>query len=285
MSEKPQLRSYLNVHHYLADLYKYRKANEAGFSYETWSQELNINNRSFLRQIVIGRRTLTEKVTQIFCDRLNLQGVDREFFELLVSYSNCKNQKQRNLFGQKLMLLMKQDFQQTEIQNYYELVSTPLYPKILTLLTFRDIPKDSNSLAMLLGVPVDDVRKGLEKLYSLGLIELNEETQQWKATERQVKVPDVVGDGALLDYHSESLKEAIAARNLSKDQRRYKAVLLPLNPQEFSEFLADMQVFVKDTLKKYDTDDLRSRRLHQVNFNIYTVSEEPGVLSGAEVSP
>lgn len=80
-----------------------------------------------------------------------------------------------------------------------------------------------------------------------------------------------------MDFHAQSLTEAIQAQRLPRDQRRYKAMLVPLNSQEFVQFMGELQSFVTETMKKYDTDDLRSRRLHQINFNIYAVSEESEV--------
>ncbi|MFM6930506.1 MAG: TIGR02147 family protein [Bdellovibrio sp.] len=283
-NKKPDLKTYLNVHQYLGDLYKYRKATEEYFSYETWSQELDIKNRSFLRQIVIGKRSLTSETTKLLCDRMGFYGIDREYFQLLVLYSKSSTQEQRNLYGRKLMQLIKTDHEQTEIENYYELISTPLYPKILTLLTFKDIRKDRESIARLLNTEAKEIEAGLGVLDNLKLICFNEESQEWQSTEKSVKVPDQIGDAALLDYHSKSLQEAIAAKSLPKDQRRYKALLLPLNHSEFAEFLEDLQGFVKQSLKKFDTDDLRTRKLHQVNFNIYAVSEEPEYTSEMEIS-
>lgn len=271
---KPELRTYLDIHQYLEDLYRYRKQTEISFSYESWAQELDLKNRSYLRQIVIGRRSITEGTIKIFCDRLNLQGADREYFNLLVLYSKSRNQEQRNLYGRKLMQLLKSDYEQVEIQNYFEFVSTPLYPKLLTLLSFRDIDKSAQGLAHLLSKTVQEIEKALVDLHRLKLIQWNEEATQWQTTHHAFKVPDEVGSLALSEYHKQSLQEAIAADQLPKEQRRYKTLLLPLSGEEFSEFLEDLQVFVKQSLRKFDTDDLQKRRLHQVNFNIYSVTEE-----------
>lgn len=280
---KPDLKTYLNVHLYLEDLYKFRKATEAHFSYESWSQELEIRNRSFLRQIVIGKRSLTSETSKLLCERLNFEESEREYFELLVLYSKRGNQEQRNFYGRKLMQLLKTNNEQVEIEKYYELVSTPLYPKIRTLLSFRDIRKDTASIARLLGAKIQEIEEGLEVLQKMQLISFDEKSQEWQSTEASVKVPDCIGDAALLDYHSKSLHEAIAAQNLPKNQRRYKALILPLSENEFTEFLDDLQVFVKQSLKKFDVDDLRTRKLHQVNFNIYAVSEEPEIASETDL--
>lgn len=272
---KPDLRSYLNIHHYLEDLYRYRKATEPGFSYECWAQELDLNNRSFLRQIVIGRRSLTDNMTKLFCERLNLQGTEAEYFQYLVLYSKSTSQEQRNVYGRKLMQLIRSDFKQTEIENYYDLVSTPLHPKILTLLSFNDIRKDSHSIAKLLNAELTDIEAGLATLQRLELIQFNSDSQEWTSTSKSVKVPDQIGDSALMEYHAQSLQEAIAARNLPKDQRRYKALLLPLSAHEFQEFLDDLQIFTREAMKKFAGDDLLNRKLHQINFNVYAVSDEP----------
>jgi uncharacterized protein (TIGR02147 family) len=273
--KKPELQSYLSVHHYLEDLYLFRKKNEPGFSYDSWSQELDIKSRSFLRQVVIGRRSLTENLTKLFCERLNLYGADRDYFELLVQYSNSKNQQTKNIVGKKMMQMLKASFEQTELENHYELVSKTLHPKILTLLTFKDICKDTASIARLLDTEEGEVQAGLLVLQKLNLIELDEKSKQWQATQQQVKIPNRIGDVALLDYHAQSLQEAITAQRLPKDQRRYKAVILPFAPNEFSEFLEDLQDFVRQSMKKFDTDDLKTRRLHQINFNAYSISETP----------
>lgn len=276
-SKKPDLKTYLNVHQYLQDLYQFRKESEEFFSYESWSQELGIRNRSFLRQIVIGRRALTEETTQIFCDRLCLEGVDRQYFEILVKYSKGGPEDKRRAYGRQLMQLLKSEYEQKEIENYYSYVECPLNPKILNLLTFKDIPRNAAALAELLNVSLEEIEKGLAILKELNLVEWDDTAQEWRARNVAVKVPDHVGDAALLDYHVQSLQEAIQAKNQPRDQRRYKALLMPLNAAEFNEFLGDLQIFVREALRKFDRDDLRGRKLHQVNFNIYAVSEEPMV--------
>lgn len=272
---KPELRTYLDIHQYLEDLYRFRKQTETNFSYESWAQELDIKNRSYLRQIVIGRRSITESTIKILCQRLNFQGVDREYFNLLVLYSKSRNQEQRNLYGRKLMQLLKTDYEQAEIQNYFEFVSNPLYPKLLTLLSFKDIDSSAQGLALLLKKPLIELEAALETLQRLKLIQKGGDDSRWNTTHQAFKVPDHIGSVALSEYHRQSLHEAIEANKLPQEQRRYKSLLLPLSAAEFSEFLEDLQIFVKQTLNKFDTEALKKRRLHQVNFNIYAVTERP----------
>lgn len=275
--KKPDLFTYLNVNQYLEDLYTFRKAENRSFSYEAWAQELGFTNRSFLRQIVIGRRSLTEKTTQTLCEKMNFSTSEREYFHLLVLYSKSKTQEQRNLYGRKLLHLIKSDYPQTEVQNYYEFLSSPLLPRLQTLLSFEDIEKSTENLSALLGITPHKTESALQLLKKINMAESEVNGRglhEWKSLQKSFKIPDKVGDQALLSYHELSLKEAIQARDLPAQQRRYKSLLLPLSPHEFDEFLEDLQVFIQQTLRKYDVDDLRSRRLHQVNFNIHAVSEE-----------
>ncbi|WP_415061831.1 TIGR02147 family protein [Bdellovibrio sp.] len=273
----PDLFTYLNVNQYLEDLYAYRKKKDRSFSYEVWAQELEFTNRSFLRQIVIGRRSLTEKTIKIICDKMAFSTAEREYFHLLVLYSKSKTQEQRNLYGRKLLHLIKSDYPQTEVQNYYEFLSTPFLPRLQTLLSFEDIEKSTANLSTLLGATPHKTESALQLLEKIKMAQSEVNTnglREWKSLQRAFKIPDKMGDDALLGYHELSLKEAIQAQNLPPEQRRYKSLLLPLSPQEFEEFVEELQVFIKQALKRYDVDELHSRRLHQINFNIHAVSEE-----------
>ncbi|WP_291515551.1 TIGR02147 family protein [Bdellovibrio sp. ArHS] len=276
--KKPDLFTYLNINQYLEDFYNYRKQSDRSFSYGSWALELGFTNRSFLRQIVIGRRSLTDKTIQTLCERMNYSAPEKEYFYLLVHYSKSKSAEQRNLYGRKLLQIIKSDHpQRADVQNYLEFLSSPLLPRLQILLSFQNIDKSSETLARMLGTSLHKIESALQLLQKINLAEGQTSTEgvmHWKSLQSSFRVPDKIGDAILLDYHELSLKEAIQAKSLPPAQRRYKSLLVPLSADEFEEFLQDLQVFIQQTLKKFDVDDLRSRRLYQINFNIHSVSEE-----------
>jgi len=277
MTEKkptpPDVMTYLSVHQYLADLYRFRKTSERGFSYEAWARELGFKTKSFLHQIVLGQRAITPDTLLIFLAKLNLNDAEKEYFKYLVLYSKASSQEEKNLYGQKLISMIKSHYQQEEISHYYEFLATTLLPKLQTLLSFKDIDRRAEGIAKLLKVSLDEAATALEKLQELGLARADEHGQ-WESQTKSFKVPDELGNSVILQYHEQSLHEAIQAMTYTSDLRRYKSLLMPLKPSEFQSFLGELQNFVRQSLNKYDVDSLHERRLYQVNFNIYAVSEE-----------
>ncbi|WP_168196404.1 TIGR02147 family protein [Bdellovibrio sp. NC01] len=273
MPKKPSVTEYLSVHHYLNDLYKYRKQTEPDFSYELWAQELDFKNRSFLRQIVTGRRGLTSDTAKQLAVRLNFQGIERQYFDLLVQYSRARSLEKQSLLGRELMSLLKSEHSQQEIEDYCEFVSATLYPKLQTLLSFKDVRKTPEHLAPLLRKSPEEITNALKILERINLA-TQEDDEEWKSVPKSFKVPEAIGDRNLLEYHALSLREAIEARSLPKEQRRYLSLILPLNQQDFAAFWEEFNKFKKDMIRKFDVEDLRDRQLFQMNLNIYAVSEE-----------
>jgi hypothetical protein len=117
-----------------------------------------------------------------------------------------------------------------------------------------------------------EVEKGLMVLLRLNLAEQHGDL--YKATVNSFKVPAELGSEILLDYHKKILQDAIAARSLPHDQRRYKSLLMAMSPEEFNQFLLSMNAFAKEQLHKFDNPNVEGRRLFQVNLNLFSVSTE-----------
>ncbi|WP_413576126.1 TIGR02147 family protein [Bdellovibrio sp. HCB290] len=270
--KKPLLRDYLSVSYYLHDLYQYRKATEEQFSYESWAQELGFQHRSFLRQVVIGRRALTEKTARQICERLFFTPSEQEHFMILAHYSKSRSAREREAFGKRLIQLLEQNYYQTEIEAYEEFVSSPLFPRLQVLLALGEEPKTPEAMTRFLNADPLQVAKGLMILTKLGLATSSD--AGYKATVGNFKVPSNLGSNSLLEYHKESLQEAITARSLPHHLRRYKSMILAMSQEEFELFLKNMDGFVKEQLHKFDTTKADGRRLFQVNMNLFSVSEE-----------
>jgi uncharacterized protein (TIGR02147 family) len=271
-AKKPSLKDYLNISFYLLDLYNYRKATETHFSYETWAQELGFEHRSFLRQVVIGRRVLTENTAKKISERLFFTTSEQEHFMILMLYSKARSAPEREALGKKLIQLLENYYYQTEIEAYEEFVSSPLFPRLQVLLSLGESAKQPETLAQYLQADPLEISKGLMILTKLGLAEKSKDG--YTATVSNFKVPSNLGSNALLEYHKESLQDAIEAQSLPHHLRRYKSMILAMSQDDFDLFLKNMDSFVKEQLHKFDTATAEGRRLYQVNLNLFSVSEE-----------
>lgn len=267
---KPEVKKYLNVFQFLQDFYMYRKNQDPQFSYDSWAKELGVNDKSYVRLVTLGKRPINEKMAEAFLKCLALSSDDQKYFSLLVQYTQSKTREHKDLFGKKLVALLKSELDQLEIAAHYDFLSNPLLPRLQVFISFKDIDHSAKNLAWLLGTTEDEIQKGLNTLQELGFIERQD--NDYRPLKKSFKVPDGFGDMGLEAFYNENLDAAKAAIQLPKNERRFKSLFLPLNESEFDSFLNGLQEFVNEQLFKFNPDEYADRRLYQVHFNIIPLS-------------
>lgn len=272
-NEVPNLKNYLSVTSYLQDTYLYRKQQNAGFTYESWAAELGYKSRSFLKMLIDGERAITPQATEVLISGLGFENDEKSYFRLLVSYSQAKDNDEKEIYLEKIFENLGQYRDLTEIVHYNEFLASKELPKLLVLLSFADVKKSASGLSAFLKKPLAQVTAELFKLGELGLAALDPATGEWHPAKKSFKVPKNLSNGALAQYHNESLLEAIEAQNLPTHLRRFRSLLLPLHEEDFENLLGDIEALVSRTVAKYDSEQLSGKRLYKMNINLHPVTE------------
>ncbi|KHD87004.1 MAG: hypothetical protein OM95_16770 [Bdellovibrio sp. ArHS] len=269
-SNHPDVKSYLNIYQFLQDSYQYLKKS-GDFSYEIWAQKLGVASKSYLRFAVLGQRKISDVLAQRLCEFFQLSETDREYFLLLVLYTQTKQEAQRNLYGRKLTQLLRRSLEVEDVAPPDELLANPLSVVVRNLLSFSDIPGTAEALAQVLGVSSKEIQDLLE---SLELAELVVRTEgRWQAVHDVVRVKDRSQSLALQRYHKASLERAIQAQQLPPEQRHYRALSVALSETEYLEYLQDLNEFATAVFSKFNTGAMEGRRLYQLNFNAFPWTE------------
>ena len=140
---KPNIKNYLSVYQYLQDIYQERKTENSAFSYEAWTQEMNAGDKSYVRMMILGKRHINAKMAEAFANSLKLEQEERIFFFTLVEYTQSKTQEQKNVFGKKLIALLRSEPDRLEIQAHYDFLSNPLLPRLQVFISFQDLDQSS----------------------------------------------------------------------------------------------------------------------------------------------
>ncbi|WP_168196701.1 TIGR02147 family protein [Bdellovibrio sp. ZAP7] len=270
---KPQVFDYLDAYQYLQDYYAFRKKVDVGFSYEAWAAELNFNSRSFLRMMIHGKKKLTEKIVASLAEISFLTPDERDYFFCLVKYTQTSTLKEKQIFGQKLIQILKRQSSAQVLAESEDFISNPLLPRLLSLFSYDDVEKSSVSFAQILGIREEQVIQALEILHKLALIE-QPQKGVWISKVVAFKVPDNKGSLNLRKFHEKSLAEALKAFDLPQEVRRYKSLLLPMTTEDYHTFNQLLDDFAKEQMVRHNPKTYSGRRLFQVNFNIYPVSED-----------
>ncbi|QDK38605.1 TIGR02147 family protein [Bdellovibrio sp. NC01] len=105
---QPDIFEFLNVHHFLQQMYAYRKFAEKNFSYQMWAEEMGIKDRSYLRQVVMGKRGVNAEMIERFLLNMKLNELEQQYFHILNEYSTTTTNELRDELGKKLIGLIKQ---------------------------------------------------------------------------------------------------------------------------------------------------------------------------------
>jgi uncharacterized protein (TIGR02147 family) len=264
--KSPDVRSYLDARLFLKDYYEHRKKKAKTFSYETWAAELGIKSKSFLRHVLIGDRTISEALTQKFCLYFSFNDSEKEYFLLLVLYTQSESPEQKKIYGRKLITSLREDKTMDLVPPTHDLLADPGIMVLRNLLSFEDLSRTPENLARLLGVSLDHVSAQLKFLEQEKLA--FQAGNEWKSTHQNVRVADKLADEGIRLYHRRSLAKALEAQALAPQERSYRSLNLAFNEEEYASYLQDLGEFVKMLFAKYGGEELLDRRIYQVNFNL-----------------
>jgi uncharacterized protein (TIGR02147 family) len=96
--EAPIIYQYLDYRTYLGDWIRWKKVSERGFSLRSFVQvpELSLSSSSFLSAVLKGRKNLSQSLRLRFARALGLDGLEVEYFELLVQYNQSRTADERD---------------------------------------------------------------------------------------------------------------------------------------------------------------------------------------------
>lgn len=257
----------------LQKLLEIEKKRNPSFTYEKWSYCFGFRSRSFLKLVVSGQRRITSKFIEKFSSVYKLTDYEKEYFHFLILLDQSKDPNEKKLFHNTLLeirikaQLIKKEFDQKLF------LFNPIIPHLQTLLTFNDLQKTPANIAFLLGVSEKVVIEILVELEKLGVVEKESKTT-WKSKYDFFRVKQEAGANYLREYHVYSLEQAIKAQKLPFNLRRFKSFLVALDQAEFEEIISQFQDFINKSLMKYGGNQLKSKRLFKINFNLYPVTDQ-----------
>ncbi|MGE0632209.1 MAG: hypothetical protein AB7O96_07360, partial [Pseudobdellovibrionaceae bacterium] len=109
--KSPDLFEYSSYISYLNDYFKYKVGTNSKFNYSMWARKLKFANAATLTRILNGDRLPGASAINAFCDYLEIQGDEREYFESLIRLEKEEVPQVRHLFENKIFDLRQKRLQ------------------------------------------------------------------------------------------------------------------------------------------------------------------------------
>jgi uncharacterized protein (TIGR02147 family) len=272
----PEVCDYLDYREYLRDYYEARKAIKSDYSYRVFTMRGDLKSPSHLKMIIDGKRNLTGKTVPKYIKALGLTSKkEKNYFELLVNYSQEKDMDQKKSFFHKLMeekkkkgLTLMENAQFQFIANWHNVV-------IYVLLDVADFDGPNEQLLRLLkgDVTMKMAKESFVVLQTLGLIEKNAKGF-WKQSKGALSTSEDIKDIAFYEYHSSMIKLGLTSlRNDPIVERELNGVTLPIKKEKLPELKEKIRQFRKE-INEYTSSMEDCTQVYQMNIQLFPLTEE-----------
>ncbi len=269
MERKVSVFEYMNISLFLQDYYQLQKSLNQKFSYENWSQALGFSNKTLLRMIVQGKRQITENSKIKFQQVIKFNPLEKEYFDVLVDYSQAKSAKQRQVIGSRLIQIQRQTFIQAQFSATSELVKSAYGPIILTIISSVTEPISAAHIAELLKLETTQVSAVLNELEMAKAI--IKTSTGYMAEQTSFKIPDLFGHQNLKTFYKFWIEQSAKAMDLPPEIRRYRSLQIPLSKDEFEEVVHKVNDFAMTLLCQFEKNTMHERKMYLINTALFPV--------------
>lgn len=276
--KKPLVFDFIDAGSFLKEFYKHRKCTERNFSYESWALELGVKSRSYLRSVIIGKRSLSDQLIPQFCSNLKFTSEESQYFNLLAKYSLCKTIQTRELLAKQLVGFQQKKLQMFEITDSKEFLLDPLSPVVFTLLGEEGVHKNAQSLAQCCDLELCRMQSILVSLLKLKLV-----TSYVCAVTGDIcysttcglfKVPDLPKDQFLNQFHIAGLEQAFKACDMPYEMRRFRSLFFSLNQEDIGTAQNLINEFAVKVLAQFSKKSETRFNVYRLNLQLFPVTQE-----------
>lgn len=268
--------TFINYRHYLKAFYEAKKAANKAFSYQTFALCAGFTTKSYLIEIIAGRKSLSKNSIYKVAEAMGLKKKETEYFEALVLFNEAKAIKEREFYFDRIKTLAGKAKAKHIGVDQYRYFSQWYHPVIRELVTMGCFKGDFAQLAKQLkpSISQKQAKESVDLLLSLGLIKKSAGST-YKLSDANVTTGDEVTSLAILKYQQENLGLATQALDTVPVRERDISTLTAGISAECAGILKkEIQLFRKRLIQIID-DDKNPDRVVQINFQFFPVSEMP----------
>lgn len=238
---------YTDYRRYLKDRYQEAKAKSPVFSFRYFSQHAGFSSPNFLKLVMDGKRNLSPDSIHKFASVFKMSTREQRFFELLVSYNQAAEPRQRQHYYQQLLEFPGyRQIHQLE-QEQYAYLSHWYYPAIVELVALPDFREDAQWICEKLQHKVSpkEVRDAIYSLLSIGLLKRSAEGRL-EQTHKSVTTGEEARSLAAYSFHEQVLEHAKGAVQVQAPaEREFAAITMAINENQ----LAGLKDLIRDFRK------------------------------------
>lgn len=271
-----RIESYSDFRIFLRDYYLDRKRSSKAFSHRQFCKKAGLSSPSYLKELIDGKRNLTEAALTSFTKALDLTERDQSFFMALVRFNQASDPISKQPFLEILRSLRQSIDVEVVPLDRYEYYSNWYLPVLRELATQRDWDEDWAALARSVRPRIrkPEAREGIAILERLGFIK--------RAGKRWIQTaPDISNIGEIISLAVRAGNKEFARlgwesiEQIAPESRDVSTMIIGMPSDAFPMLKQEFRAF-KDRLVRIAQDfKQREDSVYAVNLQLFPLSQDP----------
>ncbi|MBF0433316.1 MAG: TIGR02147 family protein [Fibrobacteria bacterium] len=269
-----EIFKYSDYRDYLTDFYKSQKAVKSSFTYRYLAEKAGINSSGYFKQIMEGKRNLTNATIIKTCIALGLNTQEAEFFENLVHFNQTKSLKEKNRYFSVMLEVLNQRHNNKIPEDKYDYFSEWYHCAIRELVCVIDFNDDYGKLGKMLipAISAKKVKDSILLLLKLGFIK--------KQGNRYIQAEPVITTGydikahQVINFQIKMLKLAIDAFEQfhQDDLLHTSSTTFKLSRKSYMLFVKKIRG-LKEELLRLEQEENDVDEVYQLNVNLFPLTK------------
>ncbi len=272
------IEQYSDYRIFLADLYQEKKKQTPHFSYRYFCNKAKIKSPSFFKEVIDGKRNLTEKNIATFITVLGLDGDEADYFRNLVRFNQSKSPAEKK----ELLVKMYADVRKTNEYpvpvTFYEYYKNWYHIAVKKLVCILDWKGDYGLLARSVVPPITrkQAKDSVDMLLKFGFIVKCEDGSYEQSTFFTTASEEVKAIGRKELLHQFAALGDKAIEGFAKEEKDITFVTFHVSKDKYALIKSEIADFYDRIRTKMDYIDEISEDLdqvYQINIQAFPLSK------------
>ena len=275
----PSVFKYQDYRKFLADYYEEKKAASPAFSYQGFSHKAGFSSKSFLFNVIKGRKTLSRASIVRMCEAMGLKRSESAYFENLVYFNQSQNFSERDFYFEKLNGIKPGNGEVSGIRklrdDQYEFYSKWHHVVVRSLIDLFPTITDSKTMAKMVHPALlpKQARESIDLLKRLGLI-AKKKNGAFAITDKLISTGQEIQSLAVQHFHLQCMELAARAlKELPKNRRNISGLTLGISRKAYDKVCEEI-LLCQEKILRIAEGDAKSDEVYQLNFHLFPVSRE-----------
>jgi uncharacterized protein (TIGR02147 family) len=258
---------------YLREYYAWAKSNQRGFSHRAFMAKTGMSGPNYFKRVMDGVHNLTDNSIPKFASALELTDSEANYFKYLVYFNQAETLFDKDRFFGILMDLKTPHAHYVLQKAQYDYYTDWFNVAIREMLSFMPYKDNAADMAKRLApaIPPKKVKKAIELLEGLGLVEKTEDGTYRAASKFILTDPDVQSLFVPKFHQAMARLAEEAITRFPKDERYFSGTTVSISDRTYKEIIELIRATRKEVLRKVG-EDQEPERVYHLNMQLFPLT-------------